>query len=79
MFAHLSTRVLSAILRARYPKQPAGHWVVMNTNLAGVDLFVMIYVWSQKRMTVVVSISRKMIYHQIHYHLKFFHALHNTT
>ena len=30
---------LYAVLKARHSKRPAGHWVVMKTNIAGVDLF----------------------------------------
>ena len=51
----------------------------MNTNLAGVDLVVMISVWSQKRTTMIVLTSKKTIYHQIDYYLKFFDAFENTT
>ena len=68
-----------AVLRARHPKRPAGHWVVMKTNLAGVDLFVMIYAWSQQRTTMMVSTCGKTIRHRIDYHSKFVDAFDNTT
>ena len=73
------SKVLSAILRARHPKQPAGHWVVMKTNLSGFDLFVMIYAWSQERTTMVVSAIGKTNRHRIDYHSKFVDAFNNTT
>ena len=72
-------KVLAAILKARYPKRQAGHWVVTKTNLVGVDLCVMIYVWSHKRTTMVVSTSGKTIRHKIDYHSKFVDAFDNTT
>ena len=51
----------------------------MKTNLAGVDLFVMIYAWSHKRTTMIVSTSGKTIRHKIDYHSKFVDAFDNTT
>jgi hypothetical protein len=51
----------------------------MKTNLAGVDLFAMIYAWSQQRTTMVVSTCGKTIRHQIDYHSKFVDAFDNTT
>ena len=39
--------VLYSVLKARHPRRPAGHWVVMKTTIAGVDLFALVYAWSQ--------------------------------
>ena len=40
--------VLEAILRACHPLRSAGHWVVMKTQISGVDLFAIVYAWSRK-------------------------------
>ena len=35
--------VLYTVLKARHPRRLAGHWVVMKSNIAGVDLFALVY------------------------------------
>ena len=47
--------VLEAILCARHPVRPTRHWVVMKTQISGVDLFTMVYTWSQKGFSFIVS------------------------
>ena len=64
-------KVLHAILVARYPERPAGHWVVMKTTIAGVDLFVMAYAWSQKGVAYFVSTAGKTIRHSTNYISRF--------
>ena len=72
-------KVLLSVLRARHPRRPAGHWVVMKTVLAGVDLYVMVYAWSQKRTCFVVSTCGKTIRHSVDYRAKFADQFDNTS
>ena len=41
-------QVLHRVLLARHGSKPAGHWVVMQTTIADVEIFAMAYAWSQK-------------------------------
>eukprot|EP00957_Ditylum_brightwellii_P037476 2834199-Ditylum_brightwellii.AAC.1 len=38
---------LYAVLRVQHKKKCLGHWVVMKTTIARVDLFACTYAWSQ--------------------------------
>jgi len=46
---------LHAVLKARYPKQMIGHWVVMTTRIKGVDLIAMAYAWSNNDVAYIIS------------------------
>ena len=63
--------VLYSVLKARHPRRPAGHWVVMKTAIAGVDLFAMVYAWSQSSVAYMVSTCGKTIRHIEDYYSKF--------
>jgi hypothetical protein len=39
-------RPLQAVLAARYPDRPAQHWLVMTTQIYGVQLIALAYAWS---------------------------------
>ena len=67
-----------AVLRARHPNRPADHWVVMKTNISGVDLYVMAYAWSQQRSCRIVSTCGKTITHRISYESKYADHFDNT-
>ncbi len=42
------TRVLYSVLLARYKTRPAGHWVVMKSVISGIDIFILVYAYSNK-------------------------------
>ena len=63
--------VLTAVLKARHPRRPAGHWVVMKTQISGVDLFIMVYAWSQSGFAYMISTCGKTVRHFEDYHSKF--------
>ena len=46
-------RVLHSILCAQHGSRPAGHWVVMQAVIGGVDLYVMAYAWSLKGVAYI--------------------------
>jgi hypothetical protein len=48
-------RPLMAILKARHGQRPAGHWVVMTTEINGVKLLAIAFAWSQKSISFFVS------------------------
>ena len=56
---HLSLfpkRPLQAVLSARYPDRPAGHWVVMTTEVcSGVYLIALAYAWSHSSVSFFIS------------------------
>ena len=54
-------RILYDILMLRHPQRPAGHWVVMKANISGVDIFAMVYAWSSKGLTYIISTCGKTI------------------
>ena len=63
--------VLYAVLKTRHPRRPAGHWVVMKSNIAGVDLFALVYAWLQSSVAYMVLICGKTILHVEDYYAKF--------
>lgn len=46
---------LFAILKARFKTRPAGHWVTMKTEIAGVRLIAIAYAWSQRGVSYILS------------------------
>ena len=64
-------RVLHALLRARHPNRAAGHWVVMQTVIGGVPLFVMAYAWSNRGVSYIVSSCGTTIPHEQVYTSRF--------
>jgi hypothetical protein len=51
-----TAEVLRLVESARVPKGGlAGHWVVFKTMISGVDLFAMVYAWSQKGVSYILS------------------------
>jgi hypothetical protein len=52
-------KALHAVLKARFSDRPAGHWVVFKGEIAGVELFVMAYAWSQRGVSYFVSTCGK--------------------
>jgi hypothetical protein len=52
-------RALTAVLKARHGDHPAGHWVVMRTEIAEVKLFAVAYAWSQKGVSYFLSTCGK--------------------
>ena len=63
--------VLYSVLKARHPRRPAGHWVVMKTTIAGVDLFALVYAWLQSSVAYMVSTCGKSIRHVEDYYATF--------
>ncbi len=57
-------QVLLKVLLARHGSKPAGHWVVMQATIAGVELIAMAYAWSQKGITYMISSCGKMVMHK---------------
>jgi hypothetical protein len=57
-------QVLHKILIARHGSKPAGHWVVMQTTIAGVDLIAMAYAWSQKGVAYMISSCGTTVMHE---------------
>ena len=64
-------QILHDILIARHGSRPAGHWVVMQANISGVDLFVMAYAWSQKGVAYFVSSCGTTVQHEKAYLSRF--------
>jgi hypothetical protein len=62
---------LEAVLRARYGTRPAGHWVVFRATISGVPLFAMIYGWSQKGLSFILSTCGSTEPHPAKYVSKF--------
>ena len=48
-------QTLGALLKARYPENPEGHWVVMSTTILGVELKAIIYAWSKNNRSYFIS------------------------
>jgi hypothetical protein len=44
-----------AVLKARHGQWPAGHWVVMSTEISGVRLLAIAFAWSQKSISFFIS------------------------
>ena len=70
--------VLKSVLLARYPKRPAGHWVVMKATISEVELFIMAYAWSNKGISYIVSSCGTTIRHERDYVSKFEDGFGNT-
>ena len=47
--------VLHRILHARHGKRPLGHWVVMKTTIAEVELIAIACAWSQRGVAYFIS------------------------
>ena len=60
-------QVLHTVLLARHGSKPAGHWVVMQTKIAGVELIAMAYAWSQKGIAYMISSCGRMVMHEQSY------------
>ena len=63
--------VLHAVLRARFARRPAGHWVVMQAEISGVKLFIMAYAWSNKGISFIASTCGKTVRHSKNYQSSF--------
>jgi len=48
-------RALAAVLKARYPGNPQGHWVVMTTTILDVKLSAIVYAWSKDRWSYFIT------------------------
>ena len=46
---------LLTVMKARHGTHPAGNWVVFTAKIAGIDLIVMAYAWSQKGISFFLS------------------------
>ena len=64
-------KVLHAILCARHGSRPAGHWVVMQAVIGGVDLYIMAYARSSKGVASMVSSCGKTVMHVDPYIFRF--------
>lgn len=64
-------KILHAVLVARHGSRPAGHWVVMQANIGGVELYVMAYAWSSKGVAYMVSSCGKTVRHEQSYISRF--------
>jgi hypothetical protein len=58
---------LRAVLLARHGTRPAGHWVVMTTEIGGVFLIAICYAWSQQRCSYFISTCGSTTAHPIKY------------
>jgi hypothetical protein len=72
-------QIIAAVLRARYPRYPAGHHVIMKANISGVDLFLLAYAFSNNDTTFMVSSSGTTVQHKTMYRSNFTDAYGNTT
>jgi len=64
-------KALLAVLRARFDRHPAGHWVVFRATVADVPLFAMVYAWSQKGVSMILSTCGGTEVHAQKYRTKF--------
>ena len=48
-------QALMGVLKARFGKRPAGHWVTFRTEIGGVKLFAIAYAWSQRGVSYFLS------------------------
>ena len=60
-------KILHAVLVARHGSRPAEHWVIMQANIEGVELYVMAYAWSSKGVAYMVSSCGKTVRHEQSY------------
>jgi hypothetical protein len=51
------TAALHAAVKARFGSKTAGHWVVMTTNISGVEMLALAYAWSQRGVSYFLSMS----------------------
>ncbi len=59
-------------MRARNRQgRPAGRHAVMKATISGVDLFLLAYAWSNKRMAYIVSSCGTTVAHEIPYRTHF--------
>jgi hypothetical protein len=54
-YGYFSVGAMKSVLKARYGKKPAGHWVVFWTKIAKVPLIAIAYAWSQTSTSFFVS------------------------
>ncbi len=71
-------QVLHSILLARFPRHPAGHWVVMKAKISGINIFIMAYAWSNKGISYMVSSSGTTVRHETDYRSSFSDGFGNT-
>jgi hypothetical protein len=62
---------LHAVLKARHGDHPAGHWVVMTTEISDVNLIAIAYAWSQKGISYFISTCGSTTASPIKYESKF--------
>lgn len=48
--------VLYRILQARHGKRPLGHWIVIKTTIAEVELIAIAYAWSQRELLILLVV-----------------------
>ena len=48
-------QTLGALLKARYPENLEGHWVVMSTTILDVELKAIVYAWSKNNCSYFIS------------------------
>ena len=63
--------VLHAVLRPRYPLRTAGHWVVMKATISEVDVFIMVYAWSNRGVACIVLSCGSTVRHETNYRSKY--------
>jgi hypothetical protein len=51
---------IHSVLKARYADKPAGHWVVFQTEIAGVQILAIGYAWSYSSVLYFVSTCSSM-------------------
>ena len=61
------TEVIHSILIARHKTRPAGHWVVMKSEISGVDIFLLVYAYSNKRVAYFISTCGTTVRHSVDY------------
>ena len=66
------------VLKARHKEKPAGHWVVMSSEIAGVKLFAIAYAWSQRGISYFLSTCGKTTPCEVKYETHFEDAYGNT-
>ena len=60
-------KILHAVLVARHASHPAGHWVVVQANVGGVELYVIAYAWSSNGVAYMVSSCGETVRHEQSY------------
>jgi hypothetical protein len=64
VYSTFPMQVLHKVLLARHGSKPAGHWVVIQTTIAGVELIAMAYAWYQKGIAYMISSCGKTVMHK---------------